>query len=72
MVDRVAAAAGVLYGVRLLLSPRRIQSIFNLDVRYCPCTTSDCLVAPFALPDADRSPLDCLLAAECACVAGVL
>jgi len=43
-----------------------------LDLRDSPCATSNGLVAAFALPDTDGVPLDAVLAAECACVLGVL
>lgn len=50
---------------------RRI-SVPIVDLRDSPGTTSNGLVATLALPDSDRLPLDGVLAAEGADVAGVL
>lgn len=43
-----------------------------LDLRDCVCTTSDCLLASFAVPDTGGVSFDGVLAAESADVSGVL
>jgi hypothetical protein len=43
-----------------------------LDLRYSPSTTSNCLLARFAVPDSDGVAFDSILAAECADIAGML
>jgi hypothetical protein len=48
-----------------------LKTIF-LHLRHDVCSASDGLLARLALPDSDRVALDCVLAAECADVAGVL
>jgi hypothetical protein len=49
-----------------------IKHSLALDLRYGPSTTSNRLLARFAVPDSDGVTLDSILAAEGADVAGVL
>ena len=76
MVDRVAAAAGVLYpecqGLHSAWDARQDQLSWLIDLRDGPCATGDGLVAALALPDANGLTLDGVLAAESADVSGVL
>lgn len=44
----------------------------SLDLRNCPCATSNCLSAALAVPDSNRVSLDGVFTAECADVSGVL
>jgi len=44
----------------------------HVDLRDGPGTTSNGLAASFTVPDTNRVSLDCVLAAECADVSGVL
>jgi hypothetical protein len=76
MVDRVAAAAGVLYSTIRICDgwgklPQSL-SVLALDLRDGPCTTGDGLVATLALPDTNGLALDSVLSAECAGVSGML
>jgi hypothetical protein len=78
IVDRVAAAAGVLCES----VSERVCNFFNiawhmnqspaLDLRYSPSTTGNRLLARFAFPDTHGLTLNSILAAEGADVAGVL
>jgi hypothetical protein len=51
MVDRVAAAAGVL--MELLGRRTSLMSFPIPNLRNCPCATCNCLSATFAIPDAN-------------------
>jgi len=44
----------------------------EVDLRDGPCATSNSLATSLAVPDTDGVSLDCVLAAECADVSGVL
>lgn len=72
MVDRVAAAAGVLYGEVVRPAARKKNAIPLFDLRNSPGASSDSLLATLALPDSDRVSLDGVLAAEGADVSCVL
>ena len=78
IVDLVAAAAGVLEISMLdtIRTPWAIEGfgceVLCPDLRNSPCTSRNGLLAASALPDADSLSLDCVLAAKCAYVAGVL
>ena len=78
IVDLVAAAAGVLE-ISMLDTIRTSWAVVGFgcevlcpDLRNSPCTSRNGLLAASALPDADSLSLDCVLAAKCAYVAGVL
>lgn len=73
----MAAAAGVLSRSSMSVLGPLGASIFcssgyHVDLRDGPCTTSNGLAASFAVPDSNGVSLDCVLAAECADVSGVL
>lgn len=72
MVDLVAAAAGVLRGVKALDRLDGVQKAHILDLRNSPCASSDSLLAALALPNSDRVSLDSVLSAESADVSGML
>jgi hypothetical protein len=74
MVDRVAAAAGVLLGWAKCPSAFLIQDLGidpfpfqERNLRDSPCATGNGLLASLAAPDTDRVSLDCVLSAERAC-----
>lgn len=75
MVDRVAAAAGVLNSHNVSTQSNTSQRHTvggNLNIRDDISTAGNSLVARLASPDAYCLALDAILAAECAGVAGML